>query len=296
MSSLRRRLLLGLLAGLLLLLGASAVLLYGTIRGRVLGQVDEGLERLAGVLAHMVEQDGSRLDFDELRESRAAAGQDGQQILYRIGRSDGAVLFESDPSAAALGAPPAPPPCSADLTLADGAPARALARSFQPRREPAARLLQVEAPRLWIWIAQDVAPQRRFLAGLRWALLLGGALTALAMAVLVLFVVRGALAPLQRVASAAEAIDAATLDRRFPEAVPAELARSRAGSTICSRGCSAPSPANANSTPRWPTSCVRRWPSCAPWPQARCGAPPAAGRRPTWRPTHSPSRCRWSGW
>ncbi len=214
---------LGLPAGLTLLVLLSGAALYALVHRVLVGQFDQLLESRARGLTVLVEWDDDLVDLDDLLAlPGSGAGHDGN--CFELRAADGQLLLASGvPDGQTL-----QQPTQADgywnLTLADGRRARALQWSFQAREDDARLPPAAPRPEMALTYAASRVELDRQLRVLALALgafclLLPPGLTAMVWAQ-----ARRGLRPLDQLAAAAAAIDPAHLDRRFAdEGLPAEL-------------------------------------------------------------------------
>ncbi len=230
-ASLRMRLLVGTVGGMLLLLAALSLIVYGAIRRALFEQFDAGLESTAQLIATVIEQDVDEvelgLEVQQMPEFRDIE----DQAYFQLWGTDKITLAKSPTLPAEdlwrIGDSVASP-AFADLPGSGGGrPLRAIGLRFlahpadnegkpPPTREPTAMCLTV---------ARDATELHSHLRFLRWLLLTAsGAVTALSLLIAAI-VVRHGLAPLHAIAAQIEAIRADDLTARIEaERTPSEIA------------------------------------------------------------------------
>jgi hypothetical protein len=90
-TSLRTRLLVGTVGGMLLLLTVLSLIVYGTIRRALFQQFDAGLESTARLLAASVEQDANDVELGLGREFQ----DNRHETYYQIWRADKIVVAKT---------------------------------------------------------------------------------------------------------------------------------------------------------------------------------------------------------
>jgi two-component system sensor histidine kinase QseC len=209
----------------------TGAVLYLYVRAALLRQFDQSLLAKARALAMLVERSREgHLEFDFLPtampEFISAAGGE----FFQMRRQDG-TTFARSPSLQSGEFPPAASTAEIaihDLMLPVGRAGRAIELRFKPRPEvdDDGRPLSAAgpAPTLLLTLARDRVELDRTLRVLASSLLGAGMVLALGAAGLVGWAVRRGLRPLRGVADRAAAINADTLDERFPaDELPAEL-------------------------------------------------------------------------
>ena len=229
MSSIRRRLTIGLALALCLLWAAGGLALYLTMRRQLMSEFDRGLETSAQALVALTSEDQGAVEMDFSPAAMPAFSRAQQPDYFQIWLPDGSTGWRS-PSlgAATLGGAVGSlhAPTFADVALPDGGPGRTIGIAFVPRLDEEAppRGPRDPGPLVKLVFARNRGDLDRRLGLLATAILVVGVGTALATILLVPFVVRRGLRPLDALAARAEAIDARVLDVRFPTTgIPAEL-------------------------------------------------------------------------
>jgi len=225
-SSTRRRLTVGLLAGLVLVVGACGLLLSYAIGRALVAQFDATLRAEAELFTAASELERGRLDFDfselPLAEFEPSDRAQYYQVLDSSGRS---LLRSASLGQGDLAHPPAGPGGAriADRPLPDGRAGRILVQSFVPHRS--GHHPQPAAPALTLVMARSRAGLDHALAELRLLIAACGLVLLLGTLAVVLWAVRRGLAPLGRLAAEVAGIEVSGLDHRFAAAdLPAELA------------------------------------------------------------------------
>ncbi len=230
MTSLRMRLLAGTVGGMLLLLAALSLIVYGTIRRALFEQFDAGLESTAQLIAAVIEQDVDEvelgLEVQQMPELRDLT----HEAYFQLWGPDETVLAKSPTlhreDLWRIGGN-ATSPVFAELRDSGGRPLRAIGLRFlarpadkdgkpPPRMSPTAMCLTVARD------ATELHSQLRFL---RWLLLTAATgVTALSLFIAAV-VVRHGLAPLNAIAAQIEAIRADDLTARIEaQHTPSEIA------------------------------------------------------------------------
>ena len=229
MPSLRRRLILGTIAGSAVVLLAAGVLVYALVRNALVEQLDRSIIDKARLLASFVEQDGRKIDleFDEfdLREFHTPRGGGYLQLW----REDGSVLYRS-PSLGGgdlerAGAT-TETPLYRWLTLQDGRRGRVVETAFYPRPEGHARTKPSAAGRqaISLALARDATPLEAALDSLKAVLFAVGAAAIGVSALILWLVIRHSLAPVRDVADQITRLGDGNLgDRIDAGGVPEEL-------------------------------------------------------------------------
>src|SRR5215813_8071434 len=229
MSSIQRRLTVA-LAGLFCILWfGGSVIAYLVMRSGLVREFDRAHVTDINSLANMTEQNEAGLKFDSTGEYMPAFRREERPDYFQLWETDGTVLYRSPalegdlPQRAGTLAVPK----FWDVTLPDGEKGRAVGVCFVPNeddeipRSPGAPPLTKEVILVAAFHRQEL-DQRLHYIGM--VLLLGGLGMAVAAIVAVGFIVRRGLRPLSTVADRAAAIDASSLQLRFPtENLPAEL-------------------------------------------------------------------------
>jgi len=235
--SIHKRLLCGLLLGLLVLFAVSGGLLHFYVRTVLTRQFDAALAAKAHAVCSLIKQkpDGeAEMDFSA--ESMPEFGPTGRLDFFQVWQDDGTVL-ERSPSLGKSdlprGADVGEGPAMGNIVLADGRAGRSLELQVLPAADedekedderPRAKPAGAGARSVRVVVAQDRSDLDRTLALLLSAMLLAAAVMVLGTVAIVALVVRRGLRPLGRVAEEAATIDAKSLGFRFStDAMPGEL-------------------------------------------------------------------------
>lgn len=238
MNTIRRQLTVRLLAGLLLLVAIFGGLLYATLEQTLTGEFDNTLLAKARSVAmlFMLEKGGT-LEFEFSEEIMPAFRASADPDYFAVWCDDGRLMQSSS----SFGPRDLPPfataneqPSFNDMPLPSGNPGRAVHFAFRAHLDPdqdeilpprpASWPRFAAPPRLVIMLAQNREPLDRLLGRLSLLLWALGLAFPLAIALVVLEGVRRGLRPLDRLATAAAAMEMRHLARRFPEAgLPGEL-------------------------------------------------------------------------
>lgn len=239
--SIHKRLLFGLLVGLLLLFAASGSLLYCYMRAVLRGQFDAALAAKAHAVASLIKQEpDGRVELDFSADWMPEFGPRGRSDYFQVWREDGTSLRRSASLAGsdlAHGIGTSGSPRFSEVTLPDGRPGRCVELQVIPvpdeneedeeeehRGQPPATTAQARSSSICLMVAQDGSGLDRTLRMLSSALVGVAVLLAVATVAIVTFAVRLGLHPLEQVAQQVAAIDAESLDIRFPtDGRPAEL-------------------------------------------------------------------------
>jgi two-component system heavy metal sensor histidine kinase CusS len=95
MHSLRTRLLLGIICGMLLLLLAFSLIVYAVIHHTLINQYNASLASLARILAASVEQDENEIELEFSVQQMPEFSSRDRPIYYELWRSDGTVVLRS---------------------------------------------------------------------------------------------------------------------------------------------------------------------------------------------------------
>ncbi len=232
MNSIRRQLTMGLLLGFAVILGLGGVILFLKTREMLLRGFDAALSGKAQALAGAIKQEGDKLEIEFRDETLPSSGRSNLVEFFQVRILEGAVVKRSR----SLGKAELPwelgsmtLPVFRDVVLPNGERGRAVGVHFIPRLDRRGKT-NVVAPEMGLVLAHVRGPLDASIRNYGGLQLLTAGLTALAVVALVSFVLRRGLAPLDRLATEAEKIDATTLGQRFPtENLPAEI------KPICSR-------------------------------------------------------------
>lgn len=230
MTSIRRRMTLTLLVVCSLLWGCGGVVLYLVLRAGLVAEFDQALEATALTLQPMTEFTQGRIEFDAGGELMPSFGRSAPRPDYfQIALPDGTTLARS-PSLRKKDLSQGDgrlTHAAWDVTLPDGMRGRARVVRFVPKTDEDEPPASAEGPgpgEVSLVVARHRADLDHRLFLLAIAMLLVGASTAGATAAVVTIVVGRGLRPLSGLAARAGAIDASSLQLRFPtEGLPAEL-------------------------------------------------------------------------
>jgi len=233
MNSIRRHLIVVLLAGLFMLFILSGTGLYLHVRHALLHQFDTNLLGKARTFAAISEQERGTVEF-EFEEATVPEFQPSQEAeYYQVWDEGGDTLLRS-PSLGdgnlPLVAVSLETPRFQDMRLPDGRAGRAVALRFvpRPREDDEDGLDDAQEGSKGSSFTLVMARSREELNRALMAVLSGLCLTCLALligaAFLVRWTVRRGLRPLDQVANQAATVDVHTLEHRFPvDAMPGEL-------------------------------------------------------------------------
>ena len=233
MRSIRQQITLGLLLGFALLLGAGGIVIYCATRGALLEEFDETLLHRALFLAGAAHQERNKIELEFKETTTAEWGAVKTAEYFQFFLVDGEILRKSRALGNAelpreVGAPDSP--VYYEVVLPGGARGRAVGVCFVPRGGSKAPATDLESPQVGLVIAGDRAKVDRLLSSLGVTVFLEGVLSLFATVLIVAFVLRRGLVPLERVAEQAGHIDARSLQTRFPLlGMPTDLV------PICSR-------------------------------------------------------------
>lgn len=240
MMSIRRKLILGLLLGLMTLLVVSGTILYSYINTVLSSQFDSALIAEAHVVCSFVELHHGKIKVEVPQEPISQLGPGAGLQYFQIWREDGTVLMRSP----ALGKNDLPhtnatdTPVLANIELPQGRAGKTVLLSFMPVAEhkdkeeeeeeehekDKDKSLRPAGQKVIVAVAQDRSELNRIMTVLFSALLGIAAFMALGVVAVVSVGVRQGLSPLQRVADDAAKIDAESLDFRFSiNGLPSEL-------------------------------------------------------------------------
>ncbi len=231
MASLRARLIVGTIGGMLLLLIVSSLILHTTIRHALLGQFDAAVVSTARMLAASVEQDADEIELassiqqmPEFRDSRHAT-------YYQIWRDDGTVVAKSPMLQAgdlvrvgdALDSP-----VLEELQASDGKPLRTVGLRFMAQasdNDETNPSQQTRSSALSLTVARDATELYSQLRFLRWLFLSVSAAAAALSLLVATIVVRYSLVPLNSMALQIAGIQPDDLAARVEaQHVPTEIA------------------------------------------------------------------------
>jgi two-component system sensor histidine kinase QseC len=229
MSSIQRRLTTALAALCCVLWFGGGVAAYLTMRHGLIREFDYAHRTDVNSLSNMTEQNPAGLKFDSIGEYMPAFRREERPDYFQLWETDGTVLYRSPalegdlPQRAGTLAVPK----FWDVTLPDGEKGRAVGVRFVPNeddeilRPPGAPPLTKEVILVAAFHRQELDQRLQYIG---MVLLLGGLGMAAAAIAAVRFIVRRGLRPLSTVADRAAAIDASSLQLRFPtKNLPGEL-------------------------------------------------------------------------
>ena len=228
--SIRTRLLVGITAGMALLLTIFSIVIYAMIRLALINQFDASLLSTARMVAAAVEQDngiiGLELEMLQMPEFQSTE----HPIYYELRQRDGTVVAKS-PSLETddflLTDNFADKPVFYALKLKNGRPARAVGFKFRPRiadSEERKDVKTIETPPVTLVVARDASVLQYNLQFLR-GLLLIASVSTIALSFLVgAVVVRKGLAPLNFLASKIAAVKETNLSSQIAtQPLPIEI-------------------------------------------------------------------------
>jgi len=230
-SSLRTRLLVGTIGGMVLMLACFSVVVYAVIHHALVGEFDSSLTSTAKLLAASVEIEDDTVDA-EFEEHRMSEFNDTRRpAYYQIWELDGEVVCRSPllgecdlPQLYGTGDTPAHTACPDPCT---GRPLRAAGVRFLPRIEAVdanAPSQVADGHALVIVVARDASKLHSQLSFLKWLLLAAAGATAGLSLLVAAVAVRRGLGPLQSIATEIAAIGENDLAARVGDApVPAEI-------------------------------------------------------------------------
>lgn len=231
MKSIKRHLIVSLIGGAAILLGLASIALYGYSREFLLRKFDAALRSKALALVTLIKDEGRQVEFHFADEFMPEFERPEQPEYFQVWLASGATLERSrslvdDDLPRQAG--PVAHPAFWDLPLRSGQAGRAVGIQFHPQRDgvPAREVAKqsVGKPLMTLVVARERSALNRTLAAIRIGLAVFAAVLLTAMALLVAVVVRRGLSPLGVVAERATAIDASSLQERFPaEGMPEEL-------------------------------------------------------------------------
>jgi two-component system heavy metal sensor histidine kinase CusS len=228
MNSLRTRLLVGLIGGMMLLLIAFSLIIYTVIRRALVNQFDASLAATARILAAAVEYDDDEIEFELDVKMMPEFMSTDRPAYYQLWQHDGTVAARS-PS---LGTDDLPRfegglgvPVFQVLQTRNGRPGRAVGLKFKPRTDGPDDQQQPEELRtLTLAVARDASGLHGNLGSLRWLLAIASVGTITLSFLVAVFVVRQGLRPLNSLAAEIAAVRQDDLTTRIgTEQMPAEM-------------------------------------------------------------------------
>ncbi len=224
--SLRARLLIGIIGGLILLLAVFSLLVYIVIRGALVKQFDASLASIAHILAASVELDGEEIEM-EFKVQQMPEFQDRKRPThYQLWRLDGTVVAKSpllDSGNLPRLSGSLKKPAFKTVKDSGGRVERVAGFSFIPRLPDGDRKPTEEQP-LTLAVARDSTAILSQLKFLQWVLFFASAAVTLLSVLVAAMTVRQGLRPLTAIAGEIAAITENNLTTRIgTEDVPAEL-------------------------------------------------------------------------
>ena len=230
MRSLRTRLIIGVIGGMLLLLTVFSLIVYSVIRRALVNQFDESLASTAQILAASVESDGNEIELEFEVQQMPEFQDTDHPIYYQLWWPDGTVVAKSP----LLGTVDLlrlegslNTPVFGVLPDRNGQPERAVGFKFMPRlsdSDDKSYQQPTSEQTLTLVVARDASGLHRQLDLLQWLLLVASAVTIALSVFIAAFVVRQGLNPLHSIASEIAAIREDNLATRIgTTSVPAEI-------------------------------------------------------------------------
>ncbi len=218
------------MGGMLLLLAALSLIVYGAIRRALFEQFDAGLESTAQLIAAVIEQDVDEVELGLEVQQMPEFRDNEHQAYFQLWGTDEITLAKSPTLRTEdlwrIGDNTASP-VFADLHGHGGRPLRAIGARFlaRPADMDGKPPPKIEPTMMCLTVARDATELHSHLRFLRWLLLTAsGAVTALSLLIAAV-VVRHGLAPLNAIAAQIEAIRADDLTARIDaEHAPSEIA------------------------------------------------------------------------
>lgn len=228
--SLRTRLVISVVSGMVLLLAVFSLILYVVIRRALVNQFDASLLSTAQMLAASVEQDGSEIELEFEVQQLPEFNDPQRQTYYQIWRPDGAVVAKSP----LLGADgllrlegSLDSPVFGVLRAGNGQPQRTVGFKFIPRLSDSDQVTDPQLTKeqtLTLVVARDASDLHRQLHLLQWLLLITSGVTIALSVFVAAIVVRRGLEPLNSIANEIAAIKEDNLAARIKTtSVPAEI-------------------------------------------------------------------------
>jgi len=228
-TSLRSRLVIGIVGGMVLLLTVFSLTVYILIQRALINQFDSALLSTAQVLAASVEIDANNIDLEDVQQM-PEFNDPKNQTYYQIWEQDGAIVARSPllgtDDLPRLETSPGTPVLKA-LNTRNDPPQRAVCLKFLPRTETTEQEAHEQPANdkiLTLTVARGAGGLYNQLSLLRWLLFVASAV-AIALSVLIAaFIVRRGLRPLHSIASEIAAVREDDLAIRIGTAsVPAEI-------------------------------------------------------------------------
>jgi len=230
MRSLRARLLLGIVGGMMLLLLVFSLVIYTLIRRALVNQFDTSLLSTARMLAASVEQDGDEVELEFKVQQMPEFQKAERPTYYQLWRQDGTVVVRSS----SLGADdllyfqgPLDEPFFQEFKIKTGQPARAVGFKFNPRiadNEGRNSSQPTKTQALTLVVAKESTDLQSDLRFLRWLLSIASGGTVIISVFIATVVVRQGLNPLNSLAAEISAIKENDLTVRIStERMPTEM-------------------------------------------------------------------------
>ncbi len=228
MTSLRTRLILGIVGGMVLLLTGFSLTVYTLIQRALVNQFNAALISTARILASSIEIDANNIDLEDVQQM-PEFNDPKNQTYYQIWDPDGAIVARSP----LLGTDDLPrletslgiPAFKALNTGND--PQRAVCLKFIPRTENAEQETNKQSANnkmLTLTVARGAGGLYNQLSLLRWLLFTASAVTVALSVLIAAFIVRRGLRPLHFIASEIAAVREDDLATRIGKAsVPTEI-------------------------------------------------------------------------
>jgi len=229
MGSLRARLLVGIIGGMMLLLVVFSVIIYAVSSRTLVSQFDESLAVTAQILAASVEYDNDKIELELDVQMMPEFQRQERAAYYQLWQNDGTVVAKS-PS---LGTDnllrfesAQDVPVFQALRTRNGQPGRAVGLKFKLGTEVRnGQHWPAKQQTLTLVVARDASDLQQQLYFLRWLLLIASVATVTLSFLVGVFVVRGGLSPLNSIAAQIAAIREDDLTARIAtERMPAEVA------------------------------------------------------------------------
>jgi two-component system sensor histidine kinase QseC len=226
MKSIKRFQIVALVSGTAVLIAAGQYLHYRTVRGSLYAKLDETLAAKASALASLMEYDPPDLEFDFTPETSPEFAREVEPEYFEVrvdtrlhspspSLSEGSLLPEDGGSGA---------PIRWNTPLPDGRPGRAYAATFHVVVEDTANSASFDAPQARIAIAVGRGGLEATLAQILFGIIMQSVVVIGAVALLIWWTIRLAMAPLRAMSTETGAIDVESLDHRFEsERLPVEL-------------------------------------------------------------------------
>jgi len=228
MRSLRSRLVVGIIGGIILLLTVFSIVIYAVIRRVLVNQFDASLTATSWILAASVEYDVNEIELELDPQMMPEFQSPGQSAYYQFWQHDGTMAAKS-PS---LGTDDLlqfqgslDMPVFKTLQTRNGRPGRAVGLKFKPRTGGSYDEQQMAKQQtLTLVVARDAGDLYYHLRFLRWLLVIASAGTISLSFLVAAFVARRGLSPLNSLAARIAAVKEDDLtDRIAAEDMPAEV-------------------------------------------------------------------------